>query len=475
MTWRSIRTTLENGEVSNNLKQLQFLASIVTAYPCLDIWFRSSDSNSIQIQIYYMQCDPGFVAQNSWERSGEKPRFYEEIAGTWQSIRSNIISSLPFLSRLSDEKRNGLANFGAKQPYAGGGLLFDVDGSGNLVIQGRFGALKIEVGGVTLPFEALSYNFDCCDAVVTVDADYGPFGGGSGGGGGGGGFQTICDFMPGINRCDKYEPPHADISFVGYHSRVDLDGPYGQSAGSGGAPGPSVDNWQWPAGTEIFLPVDGPVASGPVPTSLQPGATLNNWSVFEGQSFFFSNEVHLLPLVSGAALTRVYEKQGTLGYPRLTTTSHVSVGIMPGGPPLENTRYRVTGIPGDVQAGVWRLTLTPFNDTENLMALVFIPDDSTYGAGVMLASGSKLISKNQNNFYGWKAGAADGYGGSAALGNPTVGTVDHKFFDLNVDTEGDNTIPQGNFPTGTVPGSPGSFHPNLLADQWRSTLVVSWT
>jgi hypothetical protein len=470
LTWRSIRTTLENGEVSNNLKQLQFLASIVTAYPCLDIWFRSADSNSIQIQIYYMQCDSGFVAQNSWERSGEKPRFYEEISGTWQSIRSNIISSLPFLSRLSDEKRNGLANFGAKQPYAGGGLLFDVDGSGNLVIQGRFGALRIEVGGVTLPFEALAYNFDCCDVTVTVDADNGPFGGPLIAGG----FQTICDFIPGRNLCHTYEPPHANISFVGYHSRVDLDGPWGQLPGSGGGPGMQSDNWQWPAGTEIFLPVDGPVASGPVPTPLTTPATLNNWSVFEGQSYFFSNEAHLLPLVSGAALTRVYEKQGTLGYPRLATTSHESTTTLNGGPTTVNTRYRVTGIPGDVQGGVWRLTITPSSNNTKLMDLVFIPDDSTYGTGVMLDS-SKSIPENQNNFYGWKAGAADGYGGVNALGSEIVGTVDTKFFDLNVDTEGDNTVPQGDFPTGTVPGSSGTFHPNLLAEQWRSTLAVSWT
>ena len=116
MTWRSIRTTLEDREVNNNQKHLQFLASIVTAYPCLDIWFRSAGLNSIQIQIYYMQCDSGFVAQDPWERNGERPRFYEQITGTWSSVRGEIISALPYLSRLSDEKRNGLANYGCLAP-----------------------------------------------------------------------------------------------------------------------------------------------------------------------------------------------------------------------------------------------------------------------------------------------------------------------------------------------------------------------
>ena len=463
MTWRSIRTTLEDGEVNNNQKNLQFLASIVTAYPCLDIWFRSAGLNSIQIQIYYMQCDSGFVAQDPWERNGERPRFYEQITGTWSSVRSEIVSALPYLSRLSDEKRNGLANYGAKQPYSGGGLLFDIDGSGDLVIQGRFGTIRVEVGDTSLPFEALQYDFQCCEAVVTVDSSYLD---GGGGGGGGGGTINIYDGVPGTNRIDRYYPPFATITMVASYGMVDQPAPYAY-----GDFFMAVFNWNWPAGTEIFVPTGAPVAT-PYPTDLSPpsqDAVLSNWSILEGQAYFFSTEDKRLPQVSDVNGVKTYELQSTLGFPTYVTSERFATARLGSNPIASNPQYRTEGSGSNQQPGLWRMTVTAQPDGDDRVDIDFIPDDSSYGASFL--DFPKDIPGGANSFVGWKAGAADGYGVRSTYAAQNAGTSIKKFFNLNVDSIGDNTIPQGDFPSKIMTQS--SF--KLEAEQWRSTLTVSWT
>ena len=460
MTWRSIRTTLEDGEVNNNQKHLQFLASIVTAYPCLDIWFRSAGLNSIQIQIYYMQCDSGFVAQDPWERNGERPRFYEQITGTWSSVRGEIISALPYLSRLSDEKRNGLANYGAKQPYAGGGLLFDIDGSGDLVIQGRYGTIRVEVGNIVLPFEALQYDFQCCEAVVTVDSSY------LDGGGGGGGAINIFDGVPGTNRTDRYYPPEAIITMVASYGMVDQPAPYAY-----GDFFMIVNNWNWPAGTEIFVPQGAPVAT-PLPTDLSPPsqtAVLNNWSIVDGQAYFFSTEEKILPQVSDENGVKTYELASTLGFPTYVTSERFATARLDSYPIASNAQYRTEGNGSNQQSGLWRMTVAAQPDGDDRVDISFIPDDGTYGAAFL--DGPKDIPGGDNAFVGWKAGAADGYGVRSTYAAQNAGASIHKSFNLNVDSIGDNTVPQGDFPSKTTPSS--TFR--LEAEQWRSTLTVSWT
>lgn len=459
MTWRSIRTTLEDGEVNNNLKHLQFLASIVSAYPCLDIWFRSAGLNSVQVQIYYMQCDTGFSAQDPWERNGERPRFYQQITGTWASVRSELISALPYLSRLSDEKRNGLANYGAKQPYAGGGLLFDIDGSGDLVIQGRFGSIKVVVDDVELPFEALVYDFSCCEVVVTVDESY------ISGGSGGGNFSII-EGVPGTNRTDQYYPPEAIITMVASYGMVDQPAPYAY-----GDFFMVVNNWNWPTGTDIYVPQGAPVAT-PYPTDLSPPsqtAVLSNWSIVDGQAYFFSTEEQRLPQVSDENGVKTYELAGTLGFPTYVTSERFATARLDSYPIASNPQYRTEGNGSDRQPGLWRMTVTALPSGEDRVDIDFIPDNSTYGASFM--DGAKDIPGGANTFVGWKAGAADGYGVRTTYAAKNQGTSLHKSFNLNVDTIGDNTVPQGDFPYKTTTSN--TFR--LQAEQWRSTLVVSWT
>ena len=185
---------LEDGAFSNNDKNNQFLASVITSYPCLDMWVKPHGQTEIEVRLLYMQCDSSYVADpdQPWTRTGERPKVWQQFRGDWDEVRSQLFTALPNISRLSDEKRHGLSNFGSKQPFEGGGLIFSYDeNSRELSVQGRFGALTVvNDEGVELPFNRLNFDFNCCDVEVTVtDIDWGNNGyiidGGIGGGGSG--------------------------------------------------------------------------------------------------------------------------------------------------------------------------------------------------------------------------------------------------------------------------------------------------
>jgi hypothetical protein len=453
-TWRSIRTSLEDGIVTNDLKHLQFLASIVSAYPCLDIWFRSAGLDSIQVQIYYMQCDSSFIADEPWERNGERPRFFEQITGTWQSLRSEIISALPYLSRLSDEKRNGLANYGAKQPYTGGGLLFDIDGSGNLVIQGRYGAISIEVDGNKLPFEALEYDFDCCNSTVTVDESYL------------GGDLNIVNGIPGTNRRDRYTvgPPVATVSVVALASLMELYAPY-----SLGDFGLQVFNYEYEAGTTFQLPQGATAIATPTPVRIGELGTLQGWppGAF-GQATFLSNFEVALPQVSDTGVTQVYELNGSLGFPRFATSETVPVAQLPNLSPTPNPRYYTAGTGADIQSGTWRVTVINAGSVKEV-SCEFIPDDTSYSCTIMPAF---TIPANDTYLDAWKSVGGEGYGMRNSFDEREDGGVyTTKLFNTGVDTLGLNPVPQGDYPNKTLPVD-GRL---LEGELWRSNVAITFS
>ena len=455
-TWRSIRTSLEDGIVTNDLTHLQFLASIVSAYPCLDIWFRSAGLDSIQVQIYYMQCDSSFIADEPWERNGERPRFFEQITGTWQSLRSEIVSALPYLSRLSDEKRNGLANYGAKQPYTGGGLIFDIDGNGNLVIQGRYGAISIEVDGNKLPFEALEYDFNCCDSTVTVDEDY--FDGAE--------DVRIVNGIPGTNRRDRYTvgPPIATVSLVALASLMELVAP-----STLGIAGLISNNYEYPAGTTFQLPQGLAPISTPTPTRIGGPCELIGWAPGAfGQATFLANTEVALPQVSDTGTIQVYELEGSLGFPRFATTETVPITQFPDFQATQNPRYYTAGSGADIQSGLWRVTVINNSVTKSIEC-EFIPDDTEYTATIM--SGFS-IPANETSLSAWKSNPGEGYGMRDSYDEKEDGGVyTTKLFNTGIDTIGENPVPQGDYPDKTT-----ILDGRLLAGElWRSNITITFS
>lgn len=453
-TWRSIRTSLEDGVVVNEMKHLQFLASIVSAYPCLDIWFRSAGLDSIQVQIYYMQCDSSFIADEPWERNGERPRFFEQITGTWQSLRSEIVSALPYLSRLSDEKRNGLANYGAKQPYTGGGLLFDIDGSGNLVIQGRYGAISVEVNGSSLPFEALQYDFNCCESEVTIDESYLD------------GDISIVNGIPGTNRQERYAvgPPIATVSVVALASLMDLYAPASQ-----GEFGLQVFNYEYEAGTTFQLPQGSTAIATPTPVRIGEQGTLTGWAPGAfGQATFLSNFEIALPQVSDDGTVKVYELAGSLGFPRFATSETVPIAQLPDSPASANPRYYTAGTGADIQTGTWRVQVVAGGSTKDV-SCEFIPDDNTYSANIMPTF---TIPANDTYLEAWKSLPGEGYGMRESFDEREDGGVyTTKIFNMMVDSLGLNPVPQGDFPNKTL-----SVNGRLLAGElWRSNVTVTFS
>ncbi len=457
-TWYSIRNHLESSFVEDNNKNLQFLASMVTAYPCLDIWFRS-EGKDVELRVMYMQCNSGFFASNSWERDGEEPKVFQQIRGDWQGVRSDLITLLPSLSRLSDDKRHGLANKGAKQPYEGGGLLFDVDSSGALVIQGRYGSIKVKVNGSTLPFRALNYDFDCCTPTITIGPEWldGSF--------------VIIDGPPG-GPSKVYEGtvapviPKAQLSFVATDGVVFANPPL-----SPGVSGLGGIEHEWVPGTSFTVPQSGPSAI-PLPTKINAQANaIDNWPYLYGQGFCtIAQTIQDIPLISENGGVKVYEKAGSFPFPRFTTTDS-ACSVTNGDIPLtiSSTYYQSFGTGGNNQSGMYRITTTDLGNNTKCVDVTFTSDNPAYSAVLLSSmcypSGSSTIEawSSVNTDLGTRTvySLYDG-GGTPALGNADIVAVN-----LGLDTPGQNVLTQGDFPTAS------SSSNQLKARVWRSYLGVS--
>ena len=175
-TWYSIKNQLEGGYVKASNELERFFTSLVTSYGCIDIWYRniSSESNIIECRIFYLQKDSTFNASdlgralNSWERVNERPKYWLQLEGTVSEIRASVVSFLPQLSRLHNEKRHGEWNFGADQPFEGQGTLISTDGSGNTIITGRFGDILLNSDGESIDWEDITWSFDGCNPTATA-------------------------------------------------------------------------------------------------------------------------------------------------------------------------------------------------------------------------------------------------------------------------------------------------------------------
>ena len=108
----SLRNMLEANQIRDNDRNNQFLAAVLTSYPCLDIWVRVADDNDLEVRVLYIQKNQDYTATETWQRDTEEAKVWKQKRGDWPEILSWFIGVLPSLSRLHAEKRNGLANFG---------------------------------------------------------------------------------------------------------------------------------------------------------------------------------------------------------------------------------------------------------------------------------------------------------------------------------------------------------------------------
>lgn len=457
-TWYSIRNHLEASLVEDNNKNLQFLASMVTAYPCLDIWFRSS-GRDVELRVMYMQCNSGFFASDSWERNGEEPKVFQQLRGDWQSVRADLITLLPSLSRLSDDKRHGLANQGAKQPYEGGGLLFSVDGDGALILQGRYGAIQVEVNGAMLPFRAFNYDFNCCTPTVTIGPEWlGDF--------------VIIDTPPGTNNGTRYTgttvppTPVAQLSLVSTDAVVFANPPL--SPGVGGLGG--VEH-EWPIGTTFTVPQSGPSAI-PLPVKINAQAQdIQNWPYLFGQGFCtLTANIADIPLISDTGSVKVYEKAGDFPFPRFTTTSQSCTITNPDIPmSIDTAYYQSFGTGANNQSGMYRVTVTEQGNNTKAVEVTFAPDNGNFSATILP---SMIYPSGVSTAEAWAStnvdlGTRDVYslydgGGAPALGNADIFNVN-----LGLDTPGQNIVAQGDYPSASTTSN------QLKARVWRSYLAVT--
>lgn len=170
-TWYSIKNRLESGEVKATNTFERFLTVFITSYGCIDMWYRdvttSSEDDEREVRIYYLQKDTTFTAANTWERNNERPKFWLQFKGNEETIRASMISLLPYISQLHDQKRHGEWNFGATQPFEGQGSIITPAGNG-FVVSGRFGDLVITNNGVIIDWETITWAFDGCNPTATI-------------------------------------------------------------------------------------------------------------------------------------------------------------------------------------------------------------------------------------------------------------------------------------------------------------------
>lgn len=167
----SMRNMLEANAIRDNDRNNQFLAAVLTSYPCLDIWVRVADDNDLEVRVLYIQKNQDYTATESWQRDTEEAKVWKQKRGEWPEILGWFIGVLPSLSRLHAEKRNGLANFGQANPYDGGGLVTNVNDDGTINVLGRFGVLTVTIDGVEVPFSAYDWDFDGCEVEITITPD----------------------------------------------------------------------------------------------------------------------------------------------------------------------------------------------------------------------------------------------------------------------------------------------------------------
>ena len=157
-----------SGEVSARSSFERFLAVLCYSFSCLDVWYRKTQTQrgvfrrtgSTEVRIMFMQDDPDYVGENSWERNGERARQWQTFRGTEKQIRSSIIGALPSLSALTNSKRHGEYNFGKQQPFDGQGGLTYVAENGIIIVSGRFGEIIINGDGIDFQWEDLAWSFD---------------------------------------------------------------------------------------------------------------------------------------------------------------------------------------------------------------------------------------------------------------------------------------------------------------------------
>ncbi len=164
----SLRNKLEEQEIVSSDKNNQFLASIISMYPCLDIWVKVASDDELDVRVVYIQKNPGFTSTEPMVRANEEPKIWKQFQGTWDGIKRWFIGVLPELSQLHTTKRTGLHVLGGKQPYDGGGMIVQENADGTVGILGRFGVLTVTVDGISIPFQQLAWDFEGCAMEVTV-------------------------------------------------------------------------------------------------------------------------------------------------------------------------------------------------------------------------------------------------------------------------------------------------------------------
>tara|TARA_R110001606_G_scaffold279805_1_gene428356 strand:+ start:2427 stop:3824 length:1398 start_codon:yes stop_codon:yes gene_type:complete len=454
----SVRNLLESGTVRDNDKNNQFLAAVISSYPCLDIWVRVADDINLEVRILYIQKNQNFVATDSWERNNEEPKVWKQRHGSWDEIKAWLIGVLPSLSRLHDEKRNGLANFGQKNPYDGGGLVSSVNNAdGTISILGRFGVLTVTIDGVVVPFSSFDWAFDGCLVQVTIDVGDDWTGG------------TIDDRPPqntGGRNTNTIILGQGSFSYVMQGGNLDAFAP----SGTWGFGGFAIANWPQDVNQNVPLGALTTV-NPPTPTSnVTYGSTI--YPSLTGQSAISLQGNCNLTLTSSAAGVNTYN--GTLnikppfyvhskGTCRMTYNGQNST--------TESLHYASSGsaltapVPGDLQitrsgnAGAYNYGITwTATDPASPVTAVFSTPTTSNSNG--FSSYLSVLGPNGN----WMTQAL-----ANSVTNGGTGFIQYSSLSVNTDTEGvlSTPPPNANFPYYAPPTDTG----RLRATSWRHQLV----
>lgn len=453
----SVRNLLESGTVRDNDKNNQFLAAVISSYPCLDIWVRVADDINLEVRILYIQKNQNFVATDTWERNNEEPKVWKQRHGSWDEIRAWLIGVLPSLSRLHDEKRNGLANFGHKNPYDGGGLVSSINADGTISILGRFGVLTVTIDGVVVPFSSFDWAFDGCLVQVTIDVGDDWTGG------------TIDDRPPQNTggRNTNTILRQGSFSYVMQGGNLDAYAPTG-TWGTGGfniAFWPANVNQNVPLGTLTTVNAPTPTQNITYGTSIYPGLT--------GQSVVsLQGNCSDITLTSSAAGVDTYN--GTLDvrppyYVHSKGTCNMSFNGTAS--TTDSVHYAssssalATPVPGNLQieksgnagAYTYNITWTATDPASNITAGFSTPITSNSKG---FSSYLSVLGSNGN----WMTAAL-----ADSVTNGGNGAVQYSSVSVNTDTEGILSVPPPNadFPYYAPPTNTG----NLVASSWRHQLV----
>ena len=459
----SIRNKLEAQAIGDLDFNNQFLAAIVSSYPCLDIWVRPA-GNVMDMRVVYIQKDASYVATRPQCRNGESPKAWKQYSGTWDGMKSFLLGVLSELSRLHSEKRHGLHNFGGMLPYTGGGLVSTIDNDGTIHILGRFGFLTVTIDGLVLPFSQYAWAFDGCVVEITIDdAPDGWVNGNIN-------DRPVQNISGGDNNIDR----RGTLSIAMQQGRVVAYAPSYVPTNEDGSPATAVVVATWQHGQDIDIPLGGSA-------TITAPAFDSGYSFVAGQawpSIYNQSSVQITASCSTLLETTTNTWVGALSipFPRFVPDSVNNTKVEHSGVASDTTfgteYYKSFGAEGHTQSGVVTVVRSGTTGAYSY-AVTWVSDvvgyTFTFGSSLPTtpdASGLDAHAYNANN----EMGCDDALNAASVIGGSTT-NYDVTTMHMRCDTEGVLSTPPTNSPQHNIDQPSGRVE-NFTFDVWRSQLVI---